>query len=102
MRAYGGALICDSTTPSVESSMEDKSALNIAMKHSVAKVAVELIQLGHRVILDSGTTTFEIARLMRKRTDVIAMTDGMNVANALLETEGVELLMTGGYLRRQS
>ncbi|MHA6177875.1 aga operon transcriptional regulator AgaR, partial [Escherichia coli] len=52
--------------------------------------------------LDSGTTTFEIARLMRKHTDVIAMTNGMNVANALLEAEGVELLMTGGHLRRQS
>ena len=31
-----------------------------------------------------------------------AMTNGMNVANALLEAEGVELLMTGGHLRRQS
>ena len=71
------------------------------MKRSVAKAAVELIQPGHRVILDSGTTTFEIARLMRKHTDVIAMTNGMNVANALLEAEGVELLMTGGHLRRQ-
>lgn len=39
---------------------------------------------------------------MRKHTDVIAMTNGMNVANALLEAEGVELLMTGGHLRRQS
>ena len=72
------------------------------MKRSVAKAAAELIQPGHRVILDSGTTTFEIARLMRKHTDVIAMTNGMNVANALLEAEGVELLMTGGHLRRQS
>lgn len=102
VRAYGGALICDSTTPSVEPSVEDKSALNTAMKRSVAKAAVELIQPGHRVILDSRTTTFEIARLMRKHTDVIAMTNGMNVANALLEAEGVELLMTGGHLRRQS
>ncbi|EKQ0822763.1 aga operon transcriptional regulator AgaR [Escherichia coli] len=102
VRAYGGALICDSTTPSVEPSVEDKSALNTAMKRSVAKAAVELIQPGHRVLPDSGTTTFEIARLMRKHTDVIAMTNGMNVANALLEAEGVELLMTGGHLRRQS
>ena len=30
------------------------------------------------------------------------MTNGMNVANALLEAEGVELLMTGGHLRRKS
>ena len=102
VRAYGGALICDSTTPPVEPSVEDKSALNTAMKRSVAKAAVELIQPGQRVILYSGTTTFEIARLMRKHTDVIAMTNGMNVANALLEAEGVELLMTGGHLRRQS
>ena len=103
VRAYGGALICDSTTPSVEPSVEDKSALNTAMKRSVAKAAVELIQPGHRVILDCpGLPHFEIARLMRKHTDVIAMTNGMNVANALLEAEGVELLMTGGHLRRQS
>lgn len=30
------------------------------------------------------------------------MTNGMKVANALLEAEGFELLMTGGHLRRKS
>ncbi|VUS80770.1 DeoR family transcriptional regulator [Klebsiella spallanzanii] len=102
VRAYGGALICDSNTPGIEPSVEDKSSLNTEVKRRIAGAAVELIKPGHRVILDSGTTTFEIARLLRQHTDVIAMTNGMNVANALLEAEGVELLMTGGYLRRQS
>lgn len=102
VRAYGGALICDSATPGVEPSVEDKSSLNTAVKRSIARAAAELIKPGHRVILDSGTTTYEIARLMRQHTNVIAMTNGMNVANALLEAEGVELLMTGGHLRRQS
>lgn len=102
VRAYGGALICDSNTPGVEPSVEDKSSLNTAVKRSIAKAAAEMIKPGHRVILDSGTTTYEIARLMRQHTDVIAMTNGMNVASALLEAEGVELLMTGGHLRRQS
>ncbi|HCB1500273.1 DeoR family transcriptional regulator [Klebsiella oxytoca] len=102
VRAYGGALICDSHTPGSEPSVEDKSALNTEVKRSIARTAAELIKPGHRVILDSGTTTYEIARLMRQHTDVIAMTNGMNVANALLEAGGVELLMTGGHLRRQS
>ncbi|MBN6044688.1 DeoR family transcriptional regulator [Citrobacter sp. ku-bf4] len=102
VRAYGGALICDSNTPGAEPSVEDKSSLNTAVKRSIAKAAVGLIKPGHRVILDSGTTTYEIARLMRQHSDVIAMTNGMNVANALLEADGVELLMTGGHLRRQS
>lgn len=30
------------------------------------------------------------------------MTNGMNVGSALVDAEGVELLMTGGHLRRQS
>ena len=68
----------------------------------IAQAAAALVKPGHRIILDSGTTTFEIARMLRQHTDVIAMTNGMNVANALLEAEGVELLMTGGHLRRQS
>ncbi|MDO6405642.1 DeoR family transcriptional regulator [Pantoea phytobeneficialis] len=101
VRVYGGALICDNGT-AAEPSVKDKSALNVSAKRSIASVAAELIKPGHRVILDSGTTTFEIARHMRQHQDVIAMTNGMNVANALVEAEGVEVLMTGGHLRRQS
>ena len=98
VRAYGGALICEGNAPGVEPSVEDKSSLNTAVKRSIAQAASELVKPGHRIILDS----FEIARMLRQHTDVIAMTNGMNVANALLEAEGVELLMTGGHLRRQS
>ncbi|WP_318365913.1 DeoR family transcriptional regulator [Enterobacter sp.] len=102
VRAYGGALICEGGVSVAEPSVEDKSSLNTAVKRNIAKVAADLITPGLRVILDSGTTTWEIARLMRHHQNVIVMTNGMNVANALLEAEGVELLMTGGHLRRQS
>lgn len=102
VRAYGGALVCDSGTTAVEPTVEDKSSLNISFKRGIARLAAEMIEPGHRVILDSGTTTYEIARQMRHHKDVIAMTNGMNVANALLDADGVELLMTGGHLRRQS
>lgn len=102
VRAYGGALIFEGNTATPEPSVEDKSALNTGVKRSIAQAAVELIKPGHRIILDSGTTTYEIARLLRDHTEVIVMTNGINVANALLEAEGVELLMTGGHMRRQS
>jgi DeoR family transcriptional regulator of aga operon len=102
VRAYGGALICDGNAPATEPSVEDKSALNTGLKRGIALAAADMIKPGHRVILDSGTTTYEIARMMTQHQDVIVMTNGMNVANALLDAEGVELLMTGGHLRRQS
>ena len=102
VRAYGGALICDANTPPLEPTLEDKSPLNTSQKQHIARPAAALIHPGHRVILDSGTTTYELARLLRQHTDIIVMTNGMNVANALLEAQGVELLLTGGHLRRQS
>lgn len=102
MRAYGGALRCEGAPAVSEPSVVDKSTLNIVMKRAIARAAVALIKPGHRIILDSGTTTCEIARLLHQHQEVIAMTNGMNVANALLDAEGVELLMTGGHLRRHS
>ena len=50
----------------MEPSVEDKSSLNTAVKRSIAQAAVELVKPGHRIILDSGTTTFEIARMLRQ------------------------------------
>ncbi|WET16059.1 DeoR family transcriptional regulator [Yersinia intermedia] len=102
LRAYGGALLNEGNTFVTEQTIADRSSLNASSKRSIAKVASEFILPGQRVILDSGTTTFEIARHMRHHQNVIAMTNGMNVATALLDAEGVELLMTGGHLRRQS
>ena len=102
VRAYGGALICSGPTPGAEPSVEDKSALNTALKRKIAAAAVAMISPGQRIILDSGTTTYEIALLLRDHQDLIAMTNGMNVGSALVDAEGVELLMTGGPLRRQS
>lgn len=50
------------------------------------------------MIFDFGIIIFEIVCLMCKYIDVIVMINGMNVVNVLLEVEGVELLMIGGYL----
>ena len=72
VRAYGGALICEGNAPGTEPSVEDKSSLNTAVKRSIAQAAAALVKPGHRIILDSGTTTFEIARMLRQHTDVIA------------------------------
>ncbi|MBV7404969.1 DeoR family transcriptional regulator [Enterobacter sp. ENT03] len=102
MRAYGGAIINDTPGSPAEPTVDEKSMRNTGVKHRIGQKAAEIIEPGHRIILDSGTTTLEIARCMREHHDVIAMTNGMNIGSALLEAEGVELLMTGGALRRQS
>ncbi|WDA23734.1 DeoR family transcriptional regulator [Aeromonas hydrophila] len=101
VRAYGGALLCESGQPVAERTIADKSVLNTPVKQRIGAMAASLVQPGCRLILDSGTTTLEVARHLRDHQEIVVMTNGMNVANALLEAEGVELLMTGGAFASQ-
>ena len=102
VRAYGGALLCEPGQTVPERTIADKSVLNTPVKQRIGALAATLVPSGCRIILDSGTTTLEVARHLKGHQEILVMTNGMNVANELLEAEGVELLMTGGHLRRKS
>ncbi|EFE95278.1 DeoR family transcriptional regulator [Serratia odorifera] len=101
-RAYGGALICEPPVMASERSIEAKQTEHLAVKQRIARKAAEMVVTGSSIILDSGTTTYEIAQQLRDKKEIIVMTNGMNVANALLDATEVELLVTGGHLRRSS
>ena len=75
-----------------------------AEKVRIAQDAVSLIRDGETIILDSGTTTAEIARALRK-TDlksINVITNALNVAALLMDVPAVRLIVPGGILRRES
>jgi DeoR family transcriptional regulator of aga operon len=81
-----------------------KQTLHHAEKIRIARVAAALIGNGETIILDSGTTTAEIARQIRtlnlKALNVI--TNALNIAMLLADVPGVQLIMPGGVLRQNS
>lgn len=85
-----------------ELSVHEKRHRNIEIKAILGKAAAGLIEDGDIVILDSGTTTLEIARSLRQVENVVVMTNGLDVAMELSSRSGVEVLMTGGVLRKDS
>lgn len=101
-RAYGGAMLSPAPPAEAERSIEAKRSENATIKERIGKLAASLITPGSTIILDSGTTTYEIARQLHNHEEVIVMTNGMNVAEALIDAPGVDLLVTGGRLRRHS
>lgn len=100
LRAYGGAISKQNLVS--ESSVEVKNTLHAQQKLAIAKMASSFIRDGESIILDSGTTTERIADYLGDKSDIIAMTNGLNVAQKLLNQSSVELMMTGGSLRRKS
>jgi len=99
-RTHGGAL----SLPDADQSLDVKQLQHRAEKQRIAAAAADLIRDGETLILDSGTTTAQIARRIRtldlKSINVI--TNALNIAALLIEVPSVRLIVPGGILRRES
>lgn len=100
VRSRGGALI--NSELSRELSLKEKRHCYSALKQQLGQAVAGLIHDGDRVILDSGTTTQQVAANLSQRRDLIVMTNGLNIAMELAQSEDVEVMLTGGLLRKKS
>ena len=99
-RTHGGAL------PTRQGALEDptlreKEKLYRKEKLSIAIAAARLVAEGQVVILDSGTTTTEIARALRNFKNLTIVTNAVNIA-AELANSSLEIILTGGTVRKNS
>lgn len=69
-------------------------------KRRIAAAAVSRIEKGARIILDSGTTTLEIARALPHDYDLSVVTNNVMVLTELAKRDDIELVLCGGSLRR--
>lgn len=100
VRARGGAIA--STKISKELSVEEKHHENHDVKVAIGKEAAKLINHGESIILDSGTTTEQIAKCLGTHKDLVVMTNGLNITVELSHFDDIETLVTGGKLRKRS
>ncbi len=66
-------------------------------KRRIAEVAATLIEDGDTVLLDGGTTTYEVARLLVGRT-LQVVTNSLPVANLFASNVDTDLVLVGGYV----
>jgi DeoR family transcriptional regulator of aga operon len=99
-RTHGGALLPQSGTL-FDPSIKEKEGRHLQEKQRIAIAAVDLIQEGQCVLLDSGTTTTAIARTLKKFSHLTIITNAVNIAAELSGTD-FEVLLTGGSLRKNS
>ena len=66
-------------------------------KRAIARLAAELIEDGDTVLLDGGTTTYEVARLLVGRPLQI-VTNSLPTANLFASNANTDLVLLGGYV----
>lgn len=101
-RSHGGALptaVAHTDTP-----LTIKETRHLAEKRRIGAAAANLIHDGETIILDSGSTTVEIARCIRQRSwqSLTVITNALNIAMELTALPGVRVMMLGGMLRPTS
>jgi Transcriptional regulators of sugar metabolism len=95
-RTHGGALGISKTN--FEPSFKEKETKNTDEKIGIGITAASMIEDGDTIILDSGTTTLEIAKHIKAK-DITVITNSIDIAAELSSKEGMELIVTGGSLR---
>ena len=96
-REHGGAFLKDFGSQVRTGKVFNQS--NMAEKQEIAKKAVSLIQEGDVIILDSGSTTTELAKLLVNYNQLTVITNAINIAGILGENPGITLIVTGGEFK---
>jgi DeoR family transcriptional regulator of aga operon len=100
MRSRGGAVHYE--VSSFESTLTERSQTQAAEKRRIGVAAAAMVRDGEIIILDSGTTTQEVARNLKGKQGLQVITNGVNVAMELLGVQGIQLVIVGGILRADS
>ncbi len=73
---------------------------NLEKKEVIAEKCLEYIRNGDSIILDSGSTTTEIAKKLRgANRNLTVITNALNIALLLGAEPGIEVIMTGGEFK---
>jgi DeoR family transcriptional regulator, aga operon transcriptional repressor len=101
LRSHGGAVRYE---PTQDYPLKLKATIHRSEKSRIGQAAAQLVQPNETIILDSGTTTAEIAKHLKrvKLKSLTVITSALNIANELADAPEISLIMLGGLLRTVS
>ena len=98
-RTHGGAISHKPLYHGLD--LLEKEKLNEDEKQRIANEAVKLISEGDVLIIDSGSTTTQLARSMKGLKNVKVITNAVNIALELAQSD-LEIILTGGSFQKGS
>jgi DeoR family transcriptional regulator, glycerol-3-phosphate regulon repressor len=79
---------------------EERRLIASAEKSRIGQIAAGLIPNNCSVMLNIGTTTEQVARALHGHSDLVVISNNVNIINALTGTESKELILAGGTVRQ--
>ena len=102
LRTRGGAMRKPVENQNEDTTIDRKRLFNVKEKEHIGLEAVKMIKDGDFIMLDSGTTTLEIARHLDKFQHLRILTNAMNIATELMKYKRFDVVLLGGNIRINS
>ncbi len=102
IRARGGAIKLEQNIADEDYPLSDKQKKHLLEKKEIGKKAADLIEESNTIIIDSGSTTYELAKNLKKFNDLTVITNALNVATLLAEYNNINVIVPGGMLKKNS
>jgi DeoR/GlpR family transcriptional regulator of sugar metabolism len=96
-REHGGAYLKNMDLNVRNFSLQNQD--NLAEKMMIARKALEFIEEGDTVILDSGSTTTELAKILTGFRNLTVITNALNIGLILGAEPGINVILTGGEFK---
>jgi DeoR family fructose operon transcriptional repressor len=99
-RTHGGAIYNESNRINIEDVLSSREGKFLNEKQLIAKKAFDLLENHDTIVLDAGTTTYELAYLIgQSDLHLTIVTNSMIVFKELAKNPNVELIILGGKVR---
>ena len=97
-RTHGGAMPAERMV--FEFDFASRRQAHRLQKQAIAREALRLIQPGQRLILDTGTTTLELAYALKDFQDITVITPSLAVASVLQFSPQIQTVLLGGIIQK--
>lgn len=100
-RTHGGAMLAGQTYEPFrfDASFNERESRFPEEKQRIASAATQLIGTDETIGITAGTTTTQLARSLRFRTDLHIVTNAVNICMELNANQDLQTTLTGGCLR---
>lgn len=99
-RTHGGAVL--SRAGVIEFRFLDRAQEQLEPKRAIAAYMATIVKPGMTVVLDTGTTTLEVARAIGGIPQLRVLTSSLAIASALQAHDNLDLVLLGGSVRHRS
>jgi DeoR family transcriptional regulator of aga operon/DeoR family fructose operon transcriptional repressor len=98
-RVYGGAVLNDYYR--TEQALSQREQTNYSQKQIIGKFAVDFVDDGDTIYIDSGSTTMELVKQLGAKRNLTIITNALLIAReAMLSNYDCRVILLGGELRR--